>query len=94
MSVYVLAVPIGVITGLRCMTAPAAVSWAARLGWLPLENTWLSFLRFRGDAIYPQRPRDRRADQRQAAEDAEPQSGRAVRDASAGGRDVRCGHWH
>jgi uncharacterized membrane protein len=46
MSVYVLAIPIGVITGLRCMTAPAAISWAARLGWLPLENTWLSFLGF------------------------------------------------
>jgi uncharacterized membrane protein len=28
------------------MTAPAAVSWAAKLGWLPLENTWLSFLGF------------------------------------------------
>lgn len=26
------------------MTAPAAVSWAARLGWLPLGNTWLAFL--------------------------------------------------
>ena len=26
------------------MTAPAAVSWAARLGWLHLENTWLAFL--------------------------------------------------
>jgi len=26
------------------MTAPAAVSWAARLGWLRLENTWLAFL--------------------------------------------------
>ncbi len=26
------------------MTAPAAISWAARLGWLHLENTWLAFL--------------------------------------------------
>jgi uncharacterized membrane protein len=26
------------------MTAPAAVSWAARLGWLHLENTPLAFL--------------------------------------------------
>lgn len=46
MSVYVLAFPIGVVTGLRCMTAPAAVSWAAKLGWLPLENTSLAFLGF------------------------------------------------
>jgi uncharacterized membrane protein len=44
MSVYVLAFLIGVIAGLRSMTAPAAVSWAARLGWLHLENTWLAFL--------------------------------------------------
>ena len=35
---------IGVIAGLRSLTAPAIVSWAARLGWLHLENTWLAFL--------------------------------------------------
>jgi len=46
MSTYVLAFLIGVVTGLRTMTAPAAVSWAARLGWLHLENTWLAFLGF------------------------------------------------
>jgi uncharacterized membrane protein len=33
-----------VIAGLRSMTAPAVVSWGARLGWLHLENTWLAFL--------------------------------------------------
>jgi uncharacterized membrane protein len=44
MAVYILAFLIGVIAGLRAMTAPAAVSWAARLGWLHLENTWLAFL--------------------------------------------------
>ena len=26
------------------MTAPAAVSWAAHLGWLRLDDTWLAFL--------------------------------------------------
>jgi uncharacterized membrane protein len=41
---YVLAFLIGVIAGLRSLTAPAVVSWAARLGWLHLENTWLAFL--------------------------------------------------
>jgi uncharacterized membrane protein len=46
MSIYVLAFLIGVIAGLRSMTAPAAVSWAARLGWLHLENTGLAFLGF------------------------------------------------
>jgi uncharacterized membrane protein len=37
---------IGVIAGLRSLTAPAVVSWAARLGWLHLENTSLAFLGF------------------------------------------------
>jgi uncharacterized membrane protein len=46
MSTYVLAFLIGIAAGLRSMTAPAAVSWAARLGWLHLENTWLAFLGF------------------------------------------------
>ncbi len=44
MSPYVLAFLIGVVTGLRSMTPLAAVSWAAKLGWLHLENTWLAFL--------------------------------------------------
>jgi uncharacterized membrane protein len=46
MSTYVFTFLIGVVVGLRSMTAPAAVSWAARLGWLHLENTWLAFLGF------------------------------------------------
>jgi uncharacterized membrane protein len=43
-SVLTLAFAIGVITGLRALTAPAVVSWAARLRWLDLENTWAAFL--------------------------------------------------
>lgn len=35
---------IGIVAGLRAMTAPAAVSWAAYLGWLPLGDSWLAFL--------------------------------------------------
>ncbi|WNC93300.1 DUF4126 domain-containing protein [Paraburkholderia sp. FT54] len=46
MSVFVLALLIGVVAGLRAMTAPAAVSWAAHLGWLPLQDTPLAFLGF------------------------------------------------
>ena len=46
MSVYVWAFLLGALAGLRSMTPPAAVSWAARLGWLHLENTWLAFLGF------------------------------------------------
>ena len=44
MFICVLAFLIGVVAGLRSMTAPAAVSWAAQLGWLRLENTGLAFL--------------------------------------------------
>jgi len=44
MSIIALPFLVGVIAGLRTMTAPAAVSWAAYLGWLPLEGTWLAFL--------------------------------------------------
>jgi len=44
---YVLAILIGVIAGLRAMTAPAAVSWAAAFGWLPVEGTWLAFLGYK-----------------------------------------------
>ena len=39
-----LALLIGIVAGLRAMTAPAAVSWAARLGKLNLSGTWLAFL--------------------------------------------------
>jgi uncharacterized membrane protein len=44
MPTYLLALLIGVVTGLRTFTSPTAVSWAARLGWLHLENTPLAFL--------------------------------------------------
>jgi uncharacterized membrane protein len=40
----ILAFVLGVVAGLRAMTAPAIVAWAARLGWLHLEGTPLSFL--------------------------------------------------
>ena len=40
----VLAVAIGIVAGLRSMTAPAVTAWAAGLGWLPLEGTSLAFL--------------------------------------------------
>jgi uncharacterized membrane protein len=39
-----LALAIGFVAGLRSMTAPAAVSWAACYGWLPLEGTPLQFM--------------------------------------------------
>lgn len=41
---YLLALGIGFIAGLRAMTAPAAVAWAAYLLWLPLAGTALAFM--------------------------------------------------
>ncbi len=45
-----LALLIGVIAGLRSMTAPAMISWAAWAGWLKLGGTGLAFL---GLAVTP-----------------------------------------
>jgi uncharacterized membrane protein len=50
MSVVVLSLLIGIVSGLRAMTAPAAVSWAARLGALDLAPSALAFL---GHAVTP-----------------------------------------
>ena len=44
MPVYLAALLIGVICGLRTFTGPAAVSWAARLGWLPVGDSWAAFM--------------------------------------------------
>jgi uncharacterized membrane protein len=50
-SVLALAFAIGVVAGLRAMTAPAVVSWGAHLRWLNLGETWLSFLGTRAAAL-------------------------------------------
>jgi len=43
-TTFLFSLLIGVIAGLRAMTAPAAISWAARTGWLNLAPTSLAFL--------------------------------------------------
>jgi uncharacterized membrane protein len=40
----ILALLIGIVAGLRAMTAPAVVSWAAYLGWINLSDGWLWWL--------------------------------------------------
>ena len=35
---------IGIVAGSRAMLAPAAVAWAAWLGWIDLAPTWAAFL--------------------------------------------------
>jgi uncharacterized membrane protein len=47
-TVLALAFAIGLIDGLRSMTAPAVVAWAARWKWLDLHD---SFLAFMGSAV-------------------------------------------
>jgi uncharacterized membrane protein len=47
MIVFLFAILIGVIAGLRTMMAPAAVSWAAHAGGLDLSTSWLAFMGYR-----------------------------------------------
>lgn len=42
--VFAIAFAIGVVAGLRSLTAPAVVSWAAHLGWINVRDTWATFL--------------------------------------------------
>ena len=39
-----LAFLIGVVAGLRTMTAPAALAWGAKLTWVPVNGTWAAFM--------------------------------------------------
>ena len=43
-EVLLLAFGIGVVAGLRSLTAPAVVAWAAHKNWLHLQNTTLAFM--------------------------------------------------
>ncbi len=40
----VLALGIGVVAGLRSLTAPAVVAWSAHLGWIHLQESPLAFM--------------------------------------------------
>jgi uncharacterized membrane protein len=42
--VLLLALLIGVVAGLRSLTAPAVVAWAAYLKWINLSGHWLSWV--------------------------------------------------
>jgi uncharacterized membrane protein len=42
--VLLLALLIGVVAGLRSLTAPAVVAWAAFMGWIDLHGTWASWM--------------------------------------------------
>ena len=42
--IYIFAVLIGIVAGLRAMTPLAAISWAAYLGWIDYSGTQASFI--------------------------------------------------
>lgn len=42
--VLVLALLIGVVAGLRAMTAPAVVAWGAMLGWIDVSDKWSEWM--------------------------------------------------
>ena len=42
--IYIFAVLIGIVAGLRAMTPLAAISWAAYLGWIDFNGTQASFI--------------------------------------------------
>src|SRR5258708_11994815 len=42
--VFVLAIGIGIVAGLRSLTAPAVVAWGAHLSWLNLHGSPLAFV--------------------------------------------------
>lgn len=44
LAVFALAFGIGVVAGLRSLTAPAVVAWAAHLGWINLHGSPLAFM--------------------------------------------------
>jgi uncharacterized membrane protein len=44
--IYLLALLIGIVAGLRAMTAPAAVAWGAHLGVLKLHGSLVAFMGF------------------------------------------------
>lgn len=46
MGVLFTSVLFGITSGLRALAGLAVLSWAARLGYVPLEHTWLAFLGF------------------------------------------------
>ena len=48
--IYLGAILIGVVAGMRSMMAPAVTSWAARLGWIHLAGTPLAWM---GAAVTP-----------------------------------------
>ena len=80
---------IGIVAGLRTVTPPAAVSWAARLGWLNLSQTPLAFLGYAFTPWILTVLALGELRQRQASDDAQPQAAGAVRRTNHVGRPLR-----
>jgi uncharacterized membrane protein len=50
-NIFILALAIGVVAGLRSMIAPALVAWAARLGWINLHSTAVAWMSSTGAVV-------------------------------------------
>ncbi len=48
MTVYLFALLIGVVAGLRAFAAPAVLSWAVYLDWIDVEGSWAAILGYHG----------------------------------------------
>ena len=77
--ILLLALVIGIVAGLRAMTAPAAVSWAARAGWLDLAATLAGVPGLCLHALDLDGAGAGRAGHRSAADDAQPHRADPVR---------------
>ena len=64
-----MALLIGVVAGLRSLTAPAVVAWAAFLGWINLHGTWASWVANIITVVSRDHPRRRRTGHRQTSQD-------------------------
>ena len=50
-TILLLAAGIGLVAGLRSLTAPAVVAWAANVGWINLHNSPLAFMGSKWTAV-------------------------------------------
>ena len=90
--VLLLALLIGVVAGLRALTAPAVVAWGAFLGWIDLDGTWAEWVAHPITVDGADHLAAGRTGHRPAAQDAEPQGAAAVRRPADHGRVRRRGH--
>src|SRR5580704_8228941 len=86
---FVFALGIGFAAGLRALTPPAVVAWAAHLGWLNLNNTPARLHGIDNRRYNFFAPRGLRTDRRSATSNAETNSAYAARSPHSNRRSLR-----